>query len=428
MKRSSSTAKRVPRKIRNDNEDSSADGSQGGAENRQREPVVKRPVFPKSKKRSSLRLSFGPGDSSANDGDESSDAAVATPKRTNLSRIAIEKNAERKVRSSLLYELPRPRDSLDEDRPSYSKDYIAELRKSTPSTPKEITTDNDEHNVQALDVALKFGPLATLSTDELSSIPSAAEIREKKARRARLAREQIAHATLGGDEDDNWASDGDDEFRTNRNEVSLRPKEKYAETRLVREDEDIAEGFDEYVEDEHISLGRKAELAAQRKRRTEMAELIADVERDSDNDDSDSEADRNAAYEEAQTRAGAYGRKEQLKDHGAKTPPRITPLPDLAEVLERLQAEVKSREQRKEVVLKKLEEVKEEKARIAESKKYVQEQLQKAGEEYEKLRQESGMAALPMNGANGGKLIVNRGLDSLGATPMPTSREDSSEE
>ncbi|ORY19394.1 nineteen complex-related protein 2-domain-containing protein [Clohesyomyces aquaticus] len=428
MKRLSSNAKRVPRKIGHVDDESSADGSEGGAQKVQAASVVKRPVFGKSKKRSSLRLSFGPGDSSANDGDESSDAAVVTPKRTNLSRIAMERNAERKPRSSLLNELPRPRENIDEDRPSYSKDYIAALRNSTPSTPKDLGTGNEEDSTKALDITSKFGPLAKLSAERPSAIPSAAEIREKKARRARLAQEKTSHDTLGGDEDDNWASDDDDEFRTSRNEISLRPKEKYAETRLVREDEDIAEGFDEYVEDEHITLGRKAEREAQRKRRAEMADLIADAEKDSDSEESDSEAERNAAYEAAQTRAGTYGRQEQRMDDGAKTPPRITPLPELSEVMERLQAEVRSREQRKDAVLKQLEDIKEEKARIAESKKYVQEQLQKAGEEYEKLRIESGMAALPMNGGEGGKLIVNRGLDSLGATPLPTSREESSDE
>ena len=47
------------------------------------ESVVKRPTFGKSRKRSSLRMSFGPGDSDINDGDESSDAVV-TPKKSNL--------------------------------------------------------------------------------------------------------------------------------------------------------------------------------------------------------------------------------------------------------------------------------------------------------------------------------------------------------
>ena len=57
-------------------------------------------------------------------------------------------------------------------------------------------------------------------------------------------------------------------------------------------------------------------------------------------------------------------------------------------------------------------------ARKAATKKYLQEQLQKTGDEYEKLRQESGLPALPANGVEGGRLITERGLDSLGTTPL----------
>ena len=37
----------------------------------------------------------------------------------------------------------------------------------------------------------------------------------------------------------------------------LRTKEKYPETRLVAEDEVVAEGFDQFVEDPRIALGKK---------------------------------------------------------------------------------------------------------------------------------------------------------------------------
>jgi len=74
--------------------------------------------------------------------------------------------------------------------------------------------------------------------------------------------------SLDDEEDENWASDDDDEFRSNRNEISLRPKElkeKYAETRLVPDDEDIAEGFEEYVEDGRISLDVRRNARRRRK-------------------------------------------------------------------------------------------------------------------------------------------------------------------
>lgn len=389
--------------------------------------VVKRPAFGKSKKRSSLRISFGPGESEANDGNESSDApAVVTPKKSNLSRIALEKSAQLRARSPLVPESSKP---SDEDRPSYSKDYIAELRNSTPTTPKDLkpSSEEEEEN-RALDIASKFGPLPTLSPDISSAIPTQSEIQEKKARRKRLAQQEIA------DEDDAdrpWASDdnGEDEFRQHRNEISVRPKEKWGESRLIREDEDMAEDFDDFVEDGKISLGRKSEKEAQRKRRAEMAELINDAEGSDDDGSADSDEERNAAFAAAQARAGRYGQRIEAEEDGTKTPPRITPLPQLDDILESLTLEVQTKKQRKDMILQKLQELKDDKVRIEERKKYLQEQLQKTGEEYEKLRQEAGLPALPSTDLNGGRLIAERGLDSMGTTPIASrSRADSEDE
>jgi hypothetical protein len=240
---------------------------------------------------------------------------------------------------------------------------------------------------------------------------------EKKARRRRLAQQEKAD---DDEEDRPWASDdeGEDEFRQRRNEISLRPKEKYAETRLIHDDEDIAEGFDDFVEDGKISLGRKSEREAQRRRRAEMAELINDAEGSDDDGSADSDEERNAAFAAAQARSGRYGQKIENQDDGSKTPPRVTPLPKLDEILQGLTIDIQTKKQRKEMILQKLQEFKEDKARIEERKKYLQEQLQKTGEEYEKLRQESGLPALPSSEANGGRLITERGLDSLGTTPL----------
>ncbi|KAF1836689.1 hypothetical protein BDW02DRAFT_645951 [Decorospora gaudefroyi] len=398
MKRSGSA--RVARKIgSHDDEDDSTD---------QKPSVVKRPVLGKAKKRSSLRISFGPGED-ATDGDESSDAAVVTPKKANLGRIALEKSAQLKARSPLVAEATKPTE--------YSKDYIAELRNSTPSTPRDLATSADEQDeIQALDIAAKFGPVASIESS--SAIPTEGEIQEKKARRRRLAHEGNAR---DDDDDRDWASDdqGEDEFRQHRNEISLRPKEKYTQTRLIHEDEDIAEGFEDFVEDGKISLGRKSERDAQRRRRAEMAELINNAEGGSGDDGTeDSDEERNHAFAAAQARAGRYGQKIEDEQDGTKTPPRITPLPDLDDVLEGLTIDIRRRQQRKDLILQKLEELRGDKVRIEERKKYLDEQLQKTGEEYEKLRQESGLPALPANGMEGGRLLTERGLDSLGTTPL----------
>ncbi|PVI08023.1 hypothetical protein DM02DRAFT_511385 [Periconia macrospinosa] len=422
MKRSGSG--RVPRKISSYDDDDTPDSGASSQSDTQNN-VVKRPTFGKSKKRSSLRMSFGPTDS-GNDGDESSSgsaATVATPKKSNLSRIAIEKSAQLRARSPLAPEASR--DEEDTVQPSYSKDYINELRNSTPSTPKDLVPSAKEEELKALDIASKFGANASITIEPAASaIPTQAEILEKKARRKRLAIEQENYRT---DSNQPWASDdSDDEFRTGRNEISLRPKEKYAETRLVHDDEDIAEGFDDFVEDGKIALGRKSEREAQRRRRAEMAELINDAEGGSGDDGSDdSEEERNDAFAAAQARAGRYGEKEAREEYGARTPTKISTLPDLDDILKALQAEADAMQQREELIEKRLEELEDDKVRVGERKQYLQEQLQKTGEKFEKLGLENGLPALPANGAAGARLITERGLDSLGATPLASGSNTS---
>ncbi|CAI6284295.1 unnamed protein product [Periconia digitata] len=440
MKRSGSG--RVARKIgAYDDDDSPESGASSPSDTQNRpsgtrsvlthgvENVVKRPAFGKTKKRSSLRMSFGPTDS-GNDGEDSA-PAVATSKKSNLSRIAMEKSAQLRARSPLASEASRG-DAEELEGPSYSQDYIKELRNSTPSTPKDLVLSaEEEEEAQALDLASKFGPNASLSLKpETSAIPTQAEIMEKKARRRRLALEQENYQK---DDDHPWASDhddDDDEFRTSRNEISLRPRsEKYPESRLVHDDEDIAEGFDDFVEDGKIALGRKSERAAQRQRRAEMAELINDAEGGSGDDGSDdSEEERNDAFAAAQARAGRYGEKPTTEEDGARTPPKTAPLPDLDDILKALQAEVDAKEQRKELIEKKLEELKDDKVRVEQRKTYLQEQLEKTGQEFEKLRQEAGLPALPANVAAGSRLITERGLDSLGTTPLASGSNASEEE
>ncbi|KZM18553.1 uncharacterized protein EKO05_0002392 [Ascochyta rabiei] len=432
MKRAGSG--RVARKVGAYDDDSADSANSSQNEAPQPLSVVKRPALGKGKgkKRSSLRISFGPAESDANEGDESSEAGVATPKKSNLGRIALEKSAQLRARSPLVQGAAV---SEDEGRPSYSQEHMAELRSSTPTTPRDLKPSAEEEaESRALDIASKFGPIATLPVDlpvDLpSAIPSAAEIEEKKARRKRLAQEEQAYED---DAERPWASDdaGSDDFRQHRNDISVRPKQKYAETRLVHDDEDLAEGFDDFVEDGRIALGRKSEREAQRKRRADMAALIHDAE-GSGSGSSDSDDERNTAFAAAQARAGRYGHRvddgyDDYDDHpdGTKTPPRITPLPDLDDVLQRLHADSAAMQQRRHLILRKLEELKADRVRIEERKTFLQEQLQKTGDEYEKARVESGLPALPASGDR--KLITERGLESLGTTPVAGRSSEESE-
>ncbi|KAL9003935.1 MAG: hypothetical protein Q9188_003229 [Gyalolechia gomerana] len=363
----------------------------------------------KTRKKKSSRISFGSGNTSMTE-EEDQAVSVFTPKKSNLSRQAIEKNALRKSLGVSLASDPAPvRQSAD--RPSYSAEYLNELKCSTPSTPKDLkpasTADAEESG--AIDLAAKFG--SDLSVYENSAIPTEAEIREKKERRARLAKEEEYINLHGSDESDD-----------DSNEIALRQRKDHPETRLIREDEDIAEGFDEYVDDGRIALGRKAEREQKRKLKSEMETLINEAEGGSSSDATDdSEFERRQAYEKAQTRAGMDGlqkNEDSNQPQRPRTPPRITPLPTLNSCLEKLQANLTKMQYEKMQRAKKLQDVRREKLEMAEREVEIQRLLKEAGENYERLRgQIGGELAAATNGQvmlENGNINIERGLESLG--------------
>jgi Nineteen complex-related protein 2 len=355
-----------------------------------------------------LRSSFGPSTFTTDDDDDSLSSEVFTPKKSALSRKAIEKNA----RSRLLPLPPsadRGSNRSTEDRPSYSREALNELRSSTPSTPKDLTGSD-------FDIASKFGSTALISetTSSSSHIPTESEIREKKERRARLAKESD-FISLHGD------SDGA------AGQVSLLPRKSKPESRLVRDDEDLAEGFEEFVDDGRIALGKKAEREQARRKKAEIANMIGDAEGSSNTEDSssiDGEGGRQRAYDLAQLRAGTYGSTAAVSkgDHRSsrpKTPPRITPLPDLSETVQRLQDTLARMEEEKKQQQKAMAGIQAQKKDILSRELEIQRLLKEKGDEYERLREETGLAAgvnldSAVSGENGGHLLVSRGLESIG--------------
>ncbi|CAD6582400.1 MAG: hypothetical protein ASARMPRED_000952 [Alectoria sarmentosa] len=386
-------------------------------------PTVTRPPIAsrgssKPKKRSSARVSFGPGGTSMTEDDDGGGVAVFTPKKSSLSRQAVEKNALRKSLANNLSSEHLPF-RQPEDRPSYSAGHLNELRTSTPSTPKELPlqSDIDNESGKTLDLASKFG--SDLAFHGFSSaIPTDAEIREKKERRARLAKEQDFINLSDDDGREQEDSDG---------EMSLLPyarqkASKKEETRLVRDDEDIAEGFDEFVSDGRIALGKKAEREQKKRDEAAMRDMINKAEggNDSaDSEDDDSEAERHAAYEAAQTRKGMDGlrRDEQsTRPRRPRTPPRITPLPTLAGCLDKLKQRLAGMEYARMQKARRLEEIKKEKEDIRIRGKELQQLLKETGERYEKLRQEVQMGGEdhPPDGLGpGGGLGSGEGIRSI---------------
>lgn len=345
------------------------------------------------------------------DGDE--DSEVVIPKRHGLGRKAMERSAfQRTLTPSGASDRLSARVGQDQDRPSYSSEYLKELRDSTPSTPK---TSTDEEKDRTVDVAAKFGEVMKVSGQ--SAIPSEAEIREKKARRARLALEHTAHEDDFIALDDN---DGDDDWDA----VARGEKDEVQDTRLVRDDEDFAEGFDEYVEDGKVSLGRKAEREQKRKDREAMRELIDDAEGLSDEEDSDLE--EKAAYEATQTKA-AIGQRSGGIDR-PRTPPKMTSLPKLSSSLERLRMSLAAMETSKTQMISRMEELRKEKEDIAVREVEIQGLIKEAGDNYERLKKEAGIDSAAGEDANAaaGALEMSRGLESIGA-PMVTSPSSADE-
>ncbi|KAK4499395.1 hypothetical protein PRZ48_009909 [Zasmidium cellare] len=425
MKKSSSL-RRVPRKIGQDDDDE--EGPQAPSES-----VIKRPAA-KPRKSTSLRQSFGP---SAVEDEEDSEAAVITPKKSNVSRIAIQRNASK--RSSLLAsQIPARNSEDEEDRPSYSAASLQELKDSTPSTPQNADPTSDtaiEHvssGTQALDISSKFGS-SLARYQQSSAIPSATEIAEKKARRARLAKEQQAEEFISLDPDDPDLDDEDDNVMKDENgRLVLKPKDKYGqlESRLVADDEDIMENFDEFTEDGRIALGRKAEAEAARRRKQEMAAQIAEAEGASDAESDDSERERNEAFENAQTKHGTYVQNANSSDPAdlrPKTPPIITPLPTLDGAIERLRKQLSEMQSSRMQKLQAMEHLQREKIRLAEEEVRIQRALKETAEKFEELRKEKGIGAesksdvpaieappeLPLNGDGiaAGKEEVDRERD-----------------
>ena len=343
----------------------------------------------------------------------------------------------------------REQSDQDESRSRYSKAHLDELRNSTPSTPRDIASPlsapsqdliTPSANLE-LDLESKFGKSAL---SQSSYIPSAAEIKEKKDRRARRAKEQAANAytpqgTSGGAAGDDFISleayDSDGEFRPQRMQISTfhdAPREK--DTRLIHEDEDIAEGFDDFVEDTgRVTLSRKGLREQSRQERENIRSMISQAEGSAseasydDNGSSDSDYERRREYELAQTHHGMDG----LRSHSSHTqhlsrpqqPRDTTPIPKLSVGLTRLRDMLSALEFEKAKIIKRKADIQRERGEIKASQEHIQRSLEEAGQELEKVKREH---TEKVNGANGqvngtgngeSSAPTERGLESFGRQP-----------
>jgi hypothetical protein len=321
----------------------------------------------------------------------------------------------------------RGREGKEEERPTYSKDYLEELKKSTMSTPKDLQKlSAEEDGMEGLDaselegatVVESGGRLLSQHDDDRAYIPTEAEISEKKQRRARLAQEQ------------DFISLNDDGDRNQISQISLLPT-RTKDTRLVRDDEDVMEGFDDFVDDGRISLGKKSQREAKRQQKKMIAQAIQEAEGSASEDSDDSEAERRAEYEAAQTRAGMDGlQKLDAAQAATLVPPKVTAIPSLTECLARLRTSLSEAEQELTKRNWRMGELEREKAEIIAREQEVQRLLREAGERYSALRADTSLppvdptdpTAFPSVGGGFRETTSrNRGLESFGNTPVGTS-------
>lgn len=431
-------------------------------------PVVRRP-------QSKLRVSFNP--STTQDDTDSPSSHNDEDEPTRINRPA---KPSRLGSSALSQSLQSRRlDQASDIRPNYNKSYLDELRNSTPSTPQPLSADHSGAEDETppstthrpsnttLDIASKFGPQPTPS----SSIPNPSQIAEAKARRARLALEQRANPQATSTstsssliptsaqpaEDyislDAYTSDG--EFKPQRLQTSVYahgPHHHATEkehTRLIREDDDLAEGFDAFTEDAHsnrILMSRASKARSEAVEREKLRRRIARAEIGNDEDESenspdDSESDSDAearhAYEAAQTRSGLSARIDQdakrvkrRSERGAKRPrqpERTVEVPTLGEGLARLRELQALATQRAETARRRKEEVLRRKGACEAEMERIQGALRELGEALEKVGREEKEITTGAADTNGTadhsdtaplhdpqNSHVGRGLDSIG--------------
>jgi hypothetical protein len=411
-------------------------------------PVVRRPQT-----KSKLRVSFNPG---AADDDGSNDSATAV-KRATKDDVSLPQKTARLGLSNILRRTDAEADEgQDHDRPRYNKAYLDELRNSTPSTPHDPSTRaspsrdliQTSENLE-LDLESKFGKLPATSIASQSYIPSATEIQEKKERRARLAKEQVANAytattsTAGAGDDfiSLEAYDSDGEFRPQRMQVGhyLAPaREK--DTRLIHEDEEIAEGFDEFTEDTgRVTLSKKGLREQSRRERENIRAMInaaEDTGSENSNDDGSTDSDDSDhalrhQYDISQTHHALDG----LSAHNSTTqqlsrprqPSHITPIPKLSAGLSRLREIVSALEFERARVVKRQTDMQREMSENREAQEHIQKSLEEAGRELERLKEEhaakNGVQTEEQGrvnghgtaeGAEGNEKVLERGLETFG--------------
>lgn len=211
-------------------------------------------------------------------------------------------------------------------RPSYSASHLSELKAQTLSTPPGPGAGSYDDLTRS-----KFGSLALTGEAETEEdethIPSTSAIQSAKDRRQLARKTGLDPVVLS-----NRTQTDDDGF-ISLSSTSVVPSgaSKGGESRFVREDDELGEGEDEHAEytgaGERVALGRKAGMAAQKKKREGMLELIDDAEME----DEDPQDEEDRAWEAEQIRrAGAQSRQNDVPE--SKPLYRPQPIPEASAI------------------------------------------------------------------------------------------------
>ncbi|THV03055.1 hypothetical protein K435DRAFT_716253 [Dendrothele bispora CBS 962.96] len=191
--------------------------------------------------------------------------------------------------------------------PTYDQAYLNELKASTPSSRAPMPAAHDPYDADASmdmgDVSMEsvdvFEPSETVIPTEFS-IKMAKDRREQARKTGATSEEYISLSVTRRDEDQG----------------------PHPESRLVREEDELGEGEDEFAEytsaQERIALGKKSRKVEASKRREVMMELIADAAE---------EDEETAEWEQEQLRRGGHRTPEPSSTAKVKQIYKPTPIP-----------------------------------------------------------------------------------------------------
>ncbi|KAJ4482295.1 nineteen complex-related protein 2-domain-containing protein [Lentinula aciculospora] len=268
------------------------------------------------------RLSFG-----AEDDDEISGTEVFKLKKSKLSRnLTLGKNSPK-----FPVNLDQATISPNRNGPTYDAAYINELKKSTPSSraPPQASADPYDADMSiSMDVSMDMGDVSVVDVVDITDEPDTLIHADSTIKQAKERRERLRKSGLSSSED--YIS-----LSVTRKTDDQGP---HPESRLVREEDELGEGDDEYAEytsaQERIALGKKSRKVEVIKRREMMQELITEAA------DEDEES---AEWEHEQLRRGGHlqsdpsASKSKVKKTYVPAPiPPAAPIPTLNSALARL--------------------------------------------------------------------------------------------